>query len=277
MTFSGPGRPSRRRPRTPARPARPSGPGGPAPAPLAAAITAACAGLLLLTGCASAAGTHADGQASKLPSGAPHGAPTVVPPTTPAAGPSSPAAGSTLAPAPPGTGAGPGGSGPGSTAPPIAAPPTGTPPAAGTAACTSSGLRASVGAPNGAAGSIYYPLDFRNVSGAACTLYGYPGVSFVAAPGTAQLGGTAARNSTFSPKVVTLAPGAVAHASVQVVVAQSYPASLCKPVTAHFLRVYPPGQVAPLYASLTAMTCTGNIPSHSTLGIYVVRPGANGP
>jgi Protein of unknown function (DUF4232) len=275
MTFFGPGRPSRRRPRTPARPALPSGPAGLAPAPLAAAITAACAGLLLLAGCASAAGPHADGQASPLPSGTPHGAPTVVPPTTPAAGPSSPAAGSTLAPAPPGAGAGPG-TGPGTT-PPAAAPPAGRPPAAGTAACTSSGLRVSLGGPEGAAGSIYYPLDFRNVSGAACTLYGYPGVSFVAAPGTAQLGGPAARNSMLSPKVVTVAPGAVAHAAVQVIVAQSYPASLCQPATAHFLRVYPPGQVVPLYASLTAMTCTGNIPGHSTLGIYVVRPGANGP
>jgi hypothetical protein len=76
---------------------------------------------------------------------------------------------------------------------------------------------------------------------------------------------------------VTLAPGAVAHASVQVVVAQSYPAALCRPVTAHFLRVYPPGQFAPLYARLTATTCTGAIPGRSTLGIYVVRPGANGP
>ena len=93
----------------------------------------------------------------------------------------------------------------------------------------------------------------------------------------ASSAGQAVRNDTFGPSLVTLAPGAVAHASVQVVVAQSYPAALCKPVTAHFLRVYPPGQFAPLYASLTAMTCTGAIPGRSTLGIYVVRPGANGP
>jgi hypothetical protein len=164
--------------------------------------------------------------------------------------------------------------------PPTAAPPTaGAPPTAAPAdACLTSALRLSLGAANGAAGSIYYPLDFRNISGRACSLFGYPGVSFVAAPGAApQLGGAAVRNDTFGPSLVTLAPGAVAHASVQVVVAQSYPAALCKPVTAHFLRVYPPGQFAPLYASLTAMTCTGAIPGRSTLGIYVVRPGANGP
>jgi hypothetical protein len=143
--------------------------------------------------------------------------------------------------------------------------------------CATSGLRVSVGAANGAAGSLYYPLRFTNVSGVPCGLYGYPGVSFVSAPGGGELGGAAIRNSTFGPSLVTLAPGAVAHASVQVVVAQSYPAARCRPVTAHWLRVYPPGQFTPLYAGLTAMTCTGSIPSGSTLGIYVVRPGANGP
>jgi len=108
-------------------------------------------------------------------------------------------------------------------------------------------------------------------------MYGFPGVSFVSGPGGGQLGGAAIRNPTFGPSLVTLAPGQVAHASVQVVVAQSYPASVCKPVAVHWLRVYPPGQYAPLYAGLTAVTCTGSVPSGSTLGIYVVRPGANGP
>jgi hypothetical protein len=145
------------------------------------------------------------------------------------------------------------------------------------AQCPTTALRVSVGSANGAAGSIYYPLDFTNVSGAACSMYGYPGVSFVAGVDGGELGGAAVRNATFGPSLVTLSPGAVAHASVQVVVAQNYPTSRCKPVTAHWLRVYPPGQYTPLYADLTAMTCTGSIPGGSTLGIYVVRPGANGP
>jgi hypothetical protein len=144
------------------------------------------------------------------------------------------------------------------------------------AQCSTAALRVSVGSANGAAGSIYYPLDFTNASDVTCGMYGYPGVSFVATPDGGKLGGAAVRNATFRPSMVTLAPGAVAHASVQVVVAQSYPTSVCKPVTAHWLRVYPPGQYTPLYAGLTAVTCRGSIPSGSTLGIYVVRPGANG-
>jgi Protein of unknown function (DUF4232) len=268
-------RPRRRRPAASAWPATAT----------AVAVTALCAGLLAAcSGPASRPQSGSQGRASRLPSGAPHGAPTAIPPTTPAPGPSSPAAapgGPGPAPAPSGPAAPPTAqpptAQPPSAPPPTAPPPTVAPPTAAPAACSTGGLRVSLGAPGGAAGSIYYPLDFRNVSGAACSLFGYPGVSFVAAPGTGQLGGAAVRNDTFGPSLVTLAPGAVAHASVQVVVAQSYPAALCRPVTAHFLRVYPPGQVAPLYASLTAATCTGAIPGRSTLGIYVVRPGANGP
>jgi Protein of unknown function (DUF4232) len=155
--------------------------------------------------------------------------------------------------------------------------PTGPVTPAPLAQCSSSALRISLGAAGGAAGSIYYPLEFTNVSGTACSLYGYPGVSFVSAPDGVELGGAAVRNPAAGPTLVTLAPGGIAHASVQVAVAQNYPASLCKPVTAHWLRVYPPNQFVPLYTSLTAMTCTGRIPGGSTLGIYVVRPGATGP
>jgi hypothetical protein len=108
-------------------------------------------------------------------------------------------------------------------------------------------------------------------------LYGYPGVAFVSAPGGKEIGGPAVRNPTFPKQLVTRAPGATAHASLQVVIAANYPASLCKPVTAHWLRVFPPSEYAALDVAFTAQTCTGKIPSGSTLGIYVVRPGTTGP
>jgi hypothetical protein len=144
------------------------------------------------------------------------------------------------------------------------------------AQCSTGALRVSVGAPGAAAGSIYYPLEFTNVSGSPCSLYGYPGVSFVSGPGGLELGGAAVRNPEAGPSLVTLAPGAAASAAVQVAVAQDYPPAVCRPVTAHWLRVYPPGQYAPLYADLTALTCTGPVPGGSTLGIYAVTTGATG-
>jgi len=160
--------------------------------------------------------------------------------------------------------------------------PASQPAAATQSACAASDLTVKVGQGDGAAGSIYYPLDFTNTSGATCTMYGYPGVAFVTrAGGTAAggsiLGAPAVRNPAFTAKLVTLASGATAHASLQVQAAQSYPVATCKPVTGHWLQVYPPGSYGALYVRFTAVTCAGKIPSGSTLGIYVVRPGATGP
>lgn len=242
----------------------------------ATALAVACAGLL--AACSGPSGhPHAEGHgARRLPARtSPHRPPTVVHPTTPA--PRSSAPGQQPGGGQP-TAAPPPGPAPTTTAPapmPTAAP-TGPVGPAPLAQCSTGALRVSLGAAGGAAGSIYYPLVFTNISGVSCTMYGYPGVSFVSAPGGAELGGEAVRNPGQGPALVTLTPGAVAHASVQVAVAQNYPRSVCKPVTAHWLRVYPPDQYVPLYADLTATTCTGTIPGGSTLGIYVVRPGATG-
>jgi Protein of unknown function (DUF4232) len=160
--------------------------------------------------------------------------------------------------------------------------PASQPAAATLSPCAVSDLTVTIGQGNGAAGSIYYPLDFTNTSGAACTMYGYPGVAFVTRSGATAsagsiLGAPAVRNPAFTAKLVTLASGATAHASLQVQMARSYPAATCKPVTGHWLRVYPPGSYAALYVRFTAVTCAGKITSGSTLGIYVVRPGAAGP
>jgi hypothetical protein len=235
---------------------------------VAAAAAIGVAGLLCAACSGQAARPHAESRpgAQQLSASAGtsvHAAPTVVPSTTPAASPSASARRSS-APS----------SAPGPAPAPSASAVTGPAP---TAPCSTAALRVRVGAANGAAGSVYYPLEFTNISGLTCDMYGYPGVSFVSGPAGGELGGPAVRNSTFGPSVVRLAPGTVAHASVQVVVAQNYPTARCKPVTAHWLRVYPPGQFTPRYVALTAQTCTGKIPGGSTLGIYVVRPGANGP
>ena len=160
--------------------------------------------------------------------------------------------------------------------------PTSQPAASSPSACPVKDLKVTVGPGNGAAGSIYYPLEFTNTSGATCTMYGYPGVAFVTEAGGTAAGGTvlgkpAFRNPAFAPKLVTLAAGATAHASLQVQVAQNYPVATCKPVTGHWLQVYPPGSYAARYVRFTAVTCAGKIPSGSTLGIYVILPGATSP
>jgi hypothetical protein len=125
----------------------------------------------------------------------------------------------------------------------------------------------------GAAGSTYYPLNFTNTSAAPCELYGYPGVSFVAAPAStgSQIGAAARRNGAFAKVTVRLAPGGTAHAWLQVTVAGNYPASTCQPVTARWLRVYPPGGTVAGYVGHTFNACSAT--SAALLSVLPVRAG----
>lgn len=154
--------------------------------------------------------------------------------------------------------------------------PTATAAPTGPQPCTTAGLKAAIGSGQGAAGSSYYPIDLTNNSGSSCTLYGYPGVSFVTGAGSSQIGAAATRNDTFAPGVVTLTAGQTAHASLQVVNASNYPAAKCKIVQAHWLRVYPPGQLSPLYISFSAPTCGGGASATGILSVQTVQPGATG-
>jgi uncharacterized protein DUF4232 len=145
---------------------------------------------------------------------------------------------------------------------------------AATPPCPTSALRVSVSASQGvAAGSSYYPIVFTNISGAACTLYGYPGVSFVAGAGGSQIGIPATENPAHPRQLITLAPGQAGHAELQVVNAENYPQANCGMVAAHWLRVYPPNQTAPLYASFSAQACTK---PRTILSVETVQPGTSG-
>jgi hypothetical protein len=132
---------------------------------------------------------------------------------------------------------------------------TPAPAQAGPPACATSAFTASLGPGNGALGSTYYPIEFTNTSRSACTLYGFPGVFFVTAAGR-QVGAAATEDSTYPRQLVTLAPGATAHANLRVVDAANYPAATCHPVTVHRLSVFPPNQTIAVYISLAATACS---------------------
>jgi hypothetical protein len=133
------------------------------------------------------------------------------------------------------------------TGPTTTAPgPTGTPqpattltPGGRTARCSTSALRIALGSPQGAAGSTYTPLTFTNTGKVACTLYGFPGVSFLDATGR-QIGVPASRDPRPSA-LVTLAPGRTAVATSAVAQAANYPSQLCHAAPAAAIRIYPPG------------------------------------
>ena len=163
-----------------------------------------------------------------------------------------------------------------------AAPSTAAPPATGSSAsphvagppgCATSGLSVKLGPGNGAAGSTFFPIVFTNTSGSPCSLFGYPGVSFVTGQGGSQIGLAASRDTTQPAKNVVLAAGGVAHATMRVVVAQNFPAASCKLVTANELKIFPPGQTAPLYLSFTSPTCASTSPADQVLYIQTVGSG----
>lgn len=126
---------------------------------------------------------------------------------------------------------------------------TSSPAPAATAATTTPGCRTrdlslGLGRAEGTAGSVYEPLRFTNTGAGACTLTGYPGVSFVTAGSGDQVGAAASRNPQHAAVTVTLAPGATAEAVVQVVDYMNFGSAQCRATAVSGFRVYPPGETA---------------------------------
>jgi Protein of unknown function (DUF4232) len=217
----------------------------PAARRLASAVLLAC-GAGLLAACSSSAGSASPGS-------------TVTVTATPSAQAATPSAGSG------------GGTGASSSAPASGGAEGGPP------SCATSALQVSLGQGNGAAGSSIVPLQFNNQSSSACTMFGFPGVSFVTGTGGSQIGASAAEDKSAARAAITLAPGAVAHALLRVADAQNFPAARCKLVTAHWLKIYPPGQTAPLYLKFTSAACSSTSTSVRVLNVQTLQSGNGNP
>ena len=140
----------------------------------------------------------------------------------------------------------------------VSAPGAARAPAASIPRCTAGdlGVWLAVNQGNGAAGTIYYPLEFTNLSGHTCYLYGYPGVSALDHNGR-QLGSPASWGSRVGARIVNLAPGATAHTILAYHDAEVTTAPGCYPVnSAALLRVYPPGQRGYTFAAFSFEACS---------------------
>jgi hypothetical protein len=138
--------------------------------------------------------------------------------------------------------------------------------------CPTSGLKVTEGAMGAAAGSTYLQIDFTNTSGRTCLLYGYPGVALTTGTTPAsQVGAGATRSTAGQKTVVTLAGGATASATLQLVEVANYSTSACEPASGNYLQVYPPGQSVPVYLPLKAKTCLKPV---FALGISAVKAAA---
>ena len=124
--------------------------------------------------------------------------------------------------------------------------------------CDAASLSGSIGqGTGGAAGSVGVTIVLTNTGSSACTLQGWPGVSFVGDSNGTQLGAAAGLDHSAPHPTVQLAPGGKAQAPLRLTQALNYPQSDCQPVKADGFRVYPPGSTQAVFIADTAYTaCT---------------------
>lgn len=153
---------------------------------------------------------------------------------------------------------------------PAASSPAPSATAAGTPGCLASGLQARLGSSQGTAGTIYQVVVLTNTSGSACTLYGYPGVSFVTGAGGSQVGAPATKNPAVTVTLVTLAAGGKANLLLGVHDAGAFPS--CTLTNVGWLRIYPPGDYGSVYVQYKTQACANA--AEKTLSVTPVRSGA---
>ena len=139
--------------------------------------------------------------------------------------------------------------------------------------CTAADLGVWVAADQtqGAAGTLYMPIEFTNLSHHTCTLYGFPGVTAITSTGK-QLGSPASWDHAVKPSLVRLVPGGTGYAILGYsdVITQNCPPAGKRLATE--LRVYPPGAFGAdhAYWPFTACVAKGQT---LFMRVRVVAPG----
>lgn len=146
---------------------------------------------------------------------------------------------------------------------PSAAPPTASsaPAPAADGLCKAASLKISLGAAEGAAGTVHRDLVFTNAGSVPCTIQGFPGVSYVTGADNHQVGPAAVRVGS-KGGAIRLAPGASAAAPVSLVQAGNFDPAVCKPTDVRGLRVYPPQETAAVVVPMSGTGCMGAPPGH---------------
>jgi hypothetical protein len=150
-------------------------------------------------------------------------------------------------------------------------------PAARTAAppkCTSSQLRVWLGVPgDGAAGSTQYQLELSDISSRSCTVFGFPGVSAFGPHG--QLGSAAGRSGGGS-RLITLHTGATVHVELSIADVGNFTRSVCRPVTADGLQVFPPNDTVSQRVPFPFAACSKRGPVYLHISTSVTGTGIPG-
>jgi hypothetical protein len=98
-------------------------------------------------------------------------------------------------------------------------------------------------------------------------------VSFVSGSAGPDIGLPAAQAQGQPAQTVTLGPGQEAHAWLRIMDAAAFPASACKPVTAHGLRVSFATSASAAYIPQSIPACQGSPQGNSIMAVYPVQSG----
>lgn len=140
--------------------------------------------------------------------------------------------------------------------------------------CKSSDLKLSLGQGDAAAGTVYRPLVFTNVSDHSCVIQGFPGVSYVGGADGHQVGPAAFREGTKGAPI-TLNKGETASAAIGFVNVQNYDTVTCQPQPVRGLRVYPPQETASEFVDFSTTGCGNDKIPGNQLTVKSIVKGSN--
>jgi hypothetical protein len=138
------------------------------------------------------------------------------------------------------------------------------------AACAAGQLALSLGQGQGAAGSFYTPLVLTNKSSTTCTMFGYPGMSYISASGAAV--GQPASRISGHVATVTVKPGGTASALLHQPNPLAFPPKDCHRKKASGIRVFPPGQTLSVVVTTSTSVCTT---TKGRSGVTPMQPGTD--
>jgi len=117
-------------------------------------------------------------------------------------------------------------------------------------------LQVKLGLAQGTSNTTYQVIQFVNHGSVACIMNGYPGVNLAGGTPAAPIGLPAAHTGSPAARQVTLQPGGVGNALLQITNARTYPAATCGPVQAQYLIVYRPNRAAPVKVAYGTTACS---------------------
>ena len=134
-------------------------------------------------------------------------------------------------------------------------------------------LQVKLGLAQGTSNMTYQVIDFVNHGSVACIMSGYPGVNLASGTPAAPIGLPATHTGSPAPRLVTLQPGEVGNALLQITDAHTYATATCGPVLAQYLIVYRPDQAAPVKLAYVTTACSQPV---RMLHISAISPGTGG-